>query len=415
MAEDMHLLPSVSSSCFIIFAIILTFILALVHSLTLPSDIEALQFLKQSIDPNMIPESSFLNTWDFSADPCESTGARFLGILCSIPSDNSTSRIISLELDDAGYDGFLTPNIGNLTELTSLDLSRNRFRGPLPDTLKNLKKLTRIYVSGNLFTGNITGWIYGLKKVETMDLSRNLLSGHIPARISELRRLTHLSLSYNGFSRRIPDINGLWQLQTLELGSNMLVGSLPMLPTGLRTLNLSHNRLSGNITSLGTLEQLRLIDVSDNRFSGSVSKGILALPHLNHLNVSSNLLRKIEISNSLGSGSPLRVLDAQGNHLQGHLPVNLVKFGSLAVINLAHNGLSGQIPMAYGQRLGRPWRTLFLDDNFLSGRLPPQFNSSTVRIRGNLANNCLRCPIKIPLCLGRQRPASGCIGETENI
>ncbi|XWS22222.1 hypothetical protein CRYUN_Cryun29cG0015900 [Craigia yunnanensis] len=126
----MHLHPSVSSSCSIIFAIVLAFILTLVHSLTVQSDVEVLQSLNRSIDPNTIPPSSYLTTWDFSADPCDSTGARFLGILCSVLSDNSTSRIISLDLDGAGYDGILTPNIGNLTELTSLDLSRNRFGGP---------------------------------------------------------------------------------------------------------------------------------------------------------------------------------------------------------------------------------------------------------------------------------------------
>ena len=130
----MHLHPSVSSLCSIIFAIILAFILTLVHSLTIQSDVEVLQSLNRYIDPNTIPPLSYLTTRDFSPDPYESTGARFLGILCSTPLDNSTSRIISLDLDGAGYDGILIPNIENLTELTSLDLSKNRFREPLPDT-----------------------------------------------------------------------------------------------------------------------------------------------------------------------------------------------------------------------------------------------------------------------------------------
>ena len=123
---EMH--SSVSSSC-TIFRIVLTFILTLVHSITLQSDVEAFQSLKSSIDPSTIPPSSYLSIWDFSVDPCESTGARFLGILCCIPLDNSTSRIISLELDDAGYEGFLTPNIGNVTELTSFDFNRNNLEG----------------------------------------------------------------------------------------------------------------------------------------------------------------------------------------------------------------------------------------------------------------------------------------------
>ncbi|XP_022760826.1 probable inactive leucine-rich repeat receptor kinase XIAO [Durio zibethinus] len=148
-------------------------------------------------------------------------------------------------------------------------------------------------------------------------------------------------------------------------------------------------------------------------FSGPISRGILALAQLKHLNVSFNQLTAIEVNNYFRSWSPLQVLDAQGNRLHGHLPVKLVNFERLAVINLAYNGLTGRIPMAYGLRLGRPWRILFLDDNFLSGRLPPQFNSSMVRIRGSLANNCLMCPINIPLCRGGQRLALGCISEID--
>ncbi|KAB2014460.1 hypothetical protein E1A91_D09G234500v1 [Gossypium mustelinum] len=341
----------------------------------------------------MIPPSSYISSWDFSADPCDSTGAKFLGILCSNPGDNSTNRIISIELDSAGYDGFLTHNIGNLTELTSLDLSRNQFRGPLPDTLKNLKKLTQISLSGNFFTGGIAGWINGLRNVESIDLSENLLSGPIPPRISELRRLTDISFSNNEFSGRIPDINGLWKLQTLDLGSNMFVGNLPKLPTKLRSLTLSHNQLSGHITSLGSLKELRYIDLSDNKFTGSITRSILSLPELNQLNVSFNQLASIEVNTHLGSGSPLQVLNE---------------------INLAYNGLTGRVPVAYGQRLGRPWKSLFLDDNFLSGRIPRQFNSSALRISGSLANNCLSCPVTIPICGGGQRPASACIGEIGN-
>ena len=133
---------------------------------------------------------------------------------------------------------------------------------------------------------------------------------------------------------------------------------------------MSHNRLSGHITSLEMLEQLRSVDVNDNRFSGSISKGILALPHLNQPNVSFNQLGAIEVNKLSWEWVPLQILDAQGNRLQGHLPVKLVHFGSVEVINLAYGGLTGRIPMTYGQRLRRPWRTLFLDDNFLTGCLP---------------------------------------------
>ncbi|GMJ08480.1 hypothetical protein like AT3G59510 [Hibiscus trionum] len=407
MSRDMH------SSRPLIISAILSLFLTLSHSLTLQSDIEALQSLKLSVDPNMIPPSSYLTTWDFSVDPCETAGSKFLGILCSFPSGNSTSRITTLELDSVGYDGFLPPRIGTLTALTSLDLSGNRFRGPVPDTIKNLNRLTRITLSGNFFTGGIWTWIYRLKKLERINLSGNQLSGRIPARISKLRRLTHLSLSNNEFSQRIPNLYALEKLQILELDSNMLTGSLPNLPSRLTTLSLSHNKLTGHITSLVNLEHLISVDLSDNLFSGPVNRGVLALPRLTHLNVSFNKFTKMEVNNYFGSGSRLQTLNAQRNRLQGHLPVKLVNLERLTVINLAHNQFAGEIPVGYGQRLGRPWRTLFLDHNYLSGRVPSEFGSAVVKIRGSLANNCLRCPLRIPLCRGRQRSASACHGYTQ--
>ncbi|KAE8670296.1 hypothetical protein F3Y22_tig00112159pilonHSYRG00193 [Hibiscus syriacus] len=183
---------------------------------------------------------------------------------------------------------------------TTLDLNRNQFRGPLPDTLKNLKKLTTLSLSGNFFTG-----------------------------------------ANNEFSGRIPDINGQWKLDTLDLGSNMFVGSLPKLPTKLRSLTLSR----------------------------SISLSILSLSSLNQLNISFNQLTSIEVNTHLGSGSLLQVLNAQRNRLQDR-----------------------SNPAGLRTAVGEA-TSLFLDDNFLSGPIPQQFNSSGNRISGNLANNCFSCPV----------------------
>ncbi|RDX93446.1 hypothetical protein CR513_24301, partial [Mucuna pruriens] len=95
---------------------ILTIILLQTHSSTLQDDTLALREIKHAIDPNSVTLSSYLNSWDFSVDPCESTGSQFLGILSYLPLDNSSSRVTKIDLDAIGYEGFLTPAIGNLTE-----------------------------------------------------------------------------------------------------------------------------------------------------------------------------------------------------------------------------------------------------------------------------------------------------------
>ena len=170
------------SFSFITIAILVMSGSKLIHSTTLSSEVAVLRSLKQAIDPNSIPEYSYLSTWDFSMDPCESAGAHFLGVLCMIPdNDVLSSRITALDLDGVGYDGFLTEDMGTLTELTTLNLSKNKFRGPIPDSMTNLSKLTILKLSENFFTGSIPTGLKRLKKLQELDLSYKKLTNSIPS------------------------------------------------------------------------------------------------------------------------------------------------------------------------------------------------------------------------------------------
>lgn len=405
-------IPSISSIFLntITSIILFTLFLNSGHSKTLEPEVNVLQAILLAIDPISITRFSFLHTWNFNLDPCESTGGNFLGIVCTIPQDNSSSQITAIDLEGDRYEGFLTPAIGNLTELTILNLRKNQFRGPIPPTISRLTKLTSLLISGNFFSGSIPPRIYRLRKLENIDFSQNMLSGSIPASISGFRSLTHLSLSNNEFIGRIPDLNGLWQLHTLDLSKNQFYGNFPLLPKNLRTLLLGHNLLSGHISSIKLLENLESLDLSDNRFSGTIDEEILTLPMLRSINVSSNRFTSMEVMNFSDSKSQLQVLDMHGNQLHGHLPVNLFTYDNLTSVNLGHNLFSGRIPLVYGERLGNNWRNLFLDYNFLEGDLPAEF-SSAVNFRGSLAHNCLNCSRSVEACRGGQRPASVCVGQ----
>lgn len=222
--------------------------------------------------------------------------------------------------------------------------------------------------------------------------------------------MTSLKMSNNGFSGRIPDLTGLWQLNTLELSNNELFGSLPQLPTSLRVLSLSRNVLSGTVHLLWRLRSLRTLDLSDNRFTGAI-RGVISLPEVITLNLSVNWFTEIEVAKFSGRATQLEVLDVQENRLQGHLPINLVTIQNLTVIDLSHNQFSGPIPRDFGLRLGAPWRRLYLDHNFLVGGVPPEFASTKLKIKGNLAFNCLKCPRNVTMCNEGQRTASECIGQ----
>lgn len=409
-----RLVPSIFPICFhyIIVTTALSFFPTVIHSSTLDSDIQALRSLRHAIDPTSISPTSFLSSWDFMVDPCGSTGEQFLGILCSNPLDNVSSRIIAIDLDGVEYDGFLTPSIGNLSELTILNLGKNKFRRTIPETISNLKKLTTLSLADNYLTGTIPEAITLLKNLERLDLSGNRISGSVPVNISGLRGLTSLSLSGNALTGTIPDLTGLWQLKTLDLSANQFYGYLPNLPVRLTTLSLNHNILSGHISPVKKLKNLIRLDVSDNRFSGLISEGILSLPKLVYLNISNNRFDAIETVNFSGEETELQLLDAENNQFHGRLPTRLVTIQNLTEINLSHNQFSGPIPREYGERLERSWRILYLDNNFLSGHLPPEFITHTRRIKGSLSRNCLRCPTIIPLCHGGQRPFSECLRQT---
>ena len=152
MATSMHFASSFF--CYTTFlAISLILVPCLVVSLTLQSDIQVLRNIREAVDPNTVSSTSFLSTWNFDTDPCESSGPHFLGVLCTTPEDNSSSRIAVINLEGDGLDGFLTPTIGNLTELTTLNLRNNNFRGPIPNTIAKLRKITKLLLSQNFFSG----------------------------------------------------------------------------------------------------------------------------------------------------------------------------------------------------------------------------------------------------------------------
>ncbi|CAN0923019.1 LRR receptor-like serine/threonine-protein kinase GSO1 [Linum grandiflorum] len=381
-----------------------------VESITAVSDIQVLHALRESIDPVTITTSSFLYSWDFNVDPCDSPGA-FLGILCSFPLDNTSSRVIAIGLDDAGYDGFLSPAIGNLTELVTLDITGNKFRGPIPETIVNLRQLTKLLISENLFTGQIPEGITKLKLLQEIDVSRNHLSGQIPMRIAVLRSLTRLIMSDNAISGRLPDLAGMWQLSILDVSYNELYGNIPRMPRNVRTLLMTRNVLSGHISPLKHLRRLLVLDLSSNRLSGRILHEILTMSTLVRLNVSHNHFTAIDQIDFPSSESRLQVIDANDNQIHGHLPLTLAGLENLTSLDLSHNYLTGSISSEFGGKVGKPWTNLFLNDNFLQGNIPPKLVDDARQIRGNFANNCLKCPSTVQLCRGGQRPHAVCAAQ----
>uniref|UniRef100_A0ACD5X8M4 Uncharacterized protein n=1 Tax=Avena sativa TaxID=4498 RepID=A0ACD5X8M4_AVESA len=120
-----------------------------------------------------------------------------------------------------------------------------------PDALGHLASLDALRVlslKGNALSGAVPD-LSPLLGLKLLFLSRNKLSGAIPPSLGALYRLYRLDLSSNDLSGAVPpQLSRLDRLLTLRLDSNRLTGALDgiALPR-LQDLNVSNNLLSGKI------------------------------------------------------------------------------------------------------------------------------------------------------------------------
>ena len=153
-------------------------------------------------------------------------------------------------------EGYIPPEVGNLSRLYSLTLDKCGIKTELPRELGNLTNLTILSLYQNYIYGNIPEELGNLSKIEWMDLSCNLLTGGIPEKLYEAKNLSYLFLNQNKLSGRIsPKIGNLLNLNELVFSHNKLTGPIPV--------------------SLGCLTQLNLLNLFNNKLSGYVPQSLL--------------------------------------------------------------------------------------------------------------------------------------------
>ncbi|XP_074275521.1 receptor protein kinase-like protein At4g34220 [Silene latifolia] len=217
--------------------------------------------LKSSIlnDPN-----STLISWDYLDEyPCSWTG-----VIC-----DADFNVITLSLPGTQLLGSIPPDIGLMQHLQHLDLSNNFFNGTLPSTLFNSTTLNVLSLSSNVISGGIP--VFSNSSLTYLNLSDNAFGGPLPKDFPlKFNNLTVLSLKGNYFTGGIPS-NFSDSLEVLDLSSNLFNGSLPSdLGVGpvLRYLNLSNNRISGEIPPefVSGVPENTTIDLSFNNLTGQV-------------------------------------------------------------------------------------------------------------------------------------------------
>jgi len=203
--------------------------------------------------------------------------------------------------------GEIPAAIGNLTNLVNLNLSNNSLSGEIPSQIGNLIHLNYLNLHGNSLSGEIPANIGNLSNLIELQLSYNNLSGEIPTFIGDMTNLNLLTLHGNKFTGKLPqEISSLPHLYYLEIFNNdfeamelldwikaipstleyypslsgcNIIGTIPeeLSEKGLTSLDISHNRLTGNIP--GSLSFMTFLNVSYNQLTGNIPGEFADIAH----------------------------------------------------------------------------------------------------------------------------------------
>lgn len=251
-------------------------------------------------------------------DPC-GLKSKWFGVSCE------NGKITSINLRSRSISGTLPSEIGNLVSLRALSLQGNSFTGALP-SFRKLAALQQIYLSDNNFTSiPVDTFFTGLTSLVAVSLDRNPFEDWvIPDDLSQSANLINFTAMNSGVSGSIPSFFGeMVSLQSLRLSYNNLVGGIPasFAGSGIKELQLNNQKtakLSGGISVLGLMPQLKGVLLQSNNFTGDIP--------------------------DLSNCTSLESLNLRDNRFTGVVPESLSRLKSLKDLTLANNLLQGPFP-----------------------------------------------------------------------
>ncbi|MED6168305.1 hypothetical protein PIB30_010638 [Stylosanthes scabra] len=195
------------------------------------------------------------------------------------PSLENFTNLAAINMSINNFTGLIPSALGKLVNLTILDLSHNNLEGPLPPQLSNCTKMDHFDVGFNSLNGSFPPSLRNWTEITTLVLRDNHFTGGIPGFFSEFSKLRELQLGGNLIGGAIPPSLGKLKnlFYGLNLSSNGLTGVIPIelgYLQELQSLDLSLNKLTGNIHALDNLLSLIEINVSYNFFSGPLPEGL---------------------------------------------------------------------------------------------------------------------------------------------
>ena len=177
--------------------------------------------------------------------------------------------------------------------------NRNLNLVAFPKEILQLNKLNQLHLVNCKIEGNIPEELFSLAELQVLDLGTNLLSGTLPKNLDRLRKLKTLNLYENQFTGSIPDeLYNLTNLQILNIRGNKLSGTIsPQIKNlkELEHLRLFSNQFTGNIPNeIGECINLKTIAIQNNFFI-ELPSTLANLSQLNYVYLDNNLFENIPL------------------------------------------------------------------------------------------------------------------------
>eukprot|EP00834_Sanchytrium_tribonematis_P008497 NODE_1018_length_2620_cov_0.088854.p1 type:complete len:678 gc:universal NODE_1018_length_2620_cov_0.088854:2509-476(-) len=209
-----------------------------------------------------------------------------------------------LNLENNLFHGEIPSNLTWPSGLLDLKVGLNRFYGNL-SAISGLNSMRNLNLSFNSFSGDLphlNGSSYKL-----VDVSHNQLSGEIDLGYTSI---SDLRLSFNKFDKFPKSLPK--SIFTLKLDNNGMSGNMSYdLPSTLTSIDISGNNLIGNIPNWQINSTRDYLNISNNYFIGSISQ---SLQYVNTLDLSHNHLSGCISSQFKGSN-----VFFNDNYLSGNL------------------------------------------------------------------------------------------------
>ncbi|KAE8713028.1 putative beta-1,3-galactosyltransferase 14-like [Hibiscus syriacus] len=275
--------------------------------------------------------------------------------LLDLSSNNLSGNFELHKLSSASNANYCLPDLSTLN-LSSCNTSE------FPNFVRNLPRLVTLDLSHNKIRFIEANMFVNLTNLQELDLSHKG-----PLSFSNINNVTRLARSYDIAHAEVLNKNTTWgsnlqaldlsnnllttveyypwkNVETLNLGSNLLEGQLLVPPLSTKVFLISNNRLTGAIPSsmcnIGF--DSNTFDLSNNNLSGAIPT-CMAYAKLRHLYLHMNHFHGV-IPDFYVEDYMLNRLNLNDNDFEGPVPKSLVNCQHLEVLNLGNNKINGTFP-----------------------------------------------------------------------